>query len=143
MQEVITARLQDTLKKSGSSLTTQRMAIFKSFDSRATLNMSQLCNLLPDVDRATVYRNVNLFEDLGIITRIQIGWKHKLELSDQFAEHHHHLTCTNCHKSIDVEDSQNLDALLGQLTKQNGYVPQGHHVELQGLCPNCQKLVTA
>src|ERR1700709_2400788 len=61
------------------------------------------------VDRATIYRTVELFERLGIVHRLNIGWKYKIELSDVFTGHHHHLYCTNCGRMYDLPDNPMLE----------------------------------
>ncbi len=93
------------------------------------------------VDRASVYRAVELFERLGIVQRINTGWKYKLELSDKFAEHHHHLSCVNCGKTIDMNEVE-LEAAIDKLTAAHYFKPTAHQIEIQGLCAACQQLGT-
>src|SRR2546421_5552224 len=89
------------------------------------------------VDRASIYRTIALFERLGIVQRLQIGWKYKLELSDAFHHHHHHLTCSNCGKVIPFEEDTALEKRLHVLANSKNFTMQGHQLEIQGLCQNC------
>jgi len=89
-------------------------------------------------DRVSVYRNVALFEQLGVIHRLNIGWKYKLELSDQFVSHHHHLNCLNCGRVIDIEDEEHIDEFIGEVSAQFGFQPKRHQFEIDGLCSDCQ-----
>ena len=91
------------------------------------------------VDRASVYRAVDLFERLGIVQRLNTGWKYKLELSDKFAEHHHHLTCLRCGRTIAMNEGE-LEQLIGRLAEKHGFLPTAHQIEIQGLCAECQKM---
>lgn len=91
------------------------------------------------VDRASVYRTVAVFEQLGIIQRLQIGWKYKLELSDTFQHHHHHLTCRRCGVSIALEEDSHLEAMLQDAAARHGFLMEEHQLEIQGLCANCKK----
>ena len=103
MNEAIEA-LRETLKSNGSSLTAPREAVFLTLLDQEPQTLSDIAKRLTGkVDRASVYRTIDLFEKLGIITRLQLGWKYKLELSDHFAAHHHHMTCTNCGQIIEID----------------------------------------
>ena len=101
--------------------------------------MSQLItNCQMNINRATVYRVTNLFEQLGITNRLSAGWKYKLELSDQFGSHHHHATCTSCGSVIILTENNELEAFLEIWTAQAGFTMFDHQVELRGICQNCQ-----
>ncbi len=81
----------------GHSLTRARLAVFRALQDKEPLAMAEVARACAGkADRASVYRAVALFEELGIVKRLQIGWKYKLELSDAFHHHHHHLTCLKC-----------------------------------------------
>jgi Fur family ferric uptake transcriptional regulator len=100
--------------------------------------MKELINKTPAMmDRASVYRTVTLFEKLGIVQRINIGWKYRIELSDKFADHHHHLVCTKCSKIIPI-DADNLEVFIEQVAAQNKFKAINHQVEIQGLCNKCR-----
>lgn len=90
------------------------------------------------IDRVTIYRNIDLFEKLGIVHRLYVGWKFKLELSDKFIPHHHHLSCLQCHKIIDIQGEDSIDAFIKKVSAQFGFQPLQHHFEVSGLCKNCQ-----
>src|ERR1700722_13846047 len=85
--------LKAALKSREYSLTAARQAVFSALLDKEPQTMQQLVAACPTIDRASVYRTVSLFEQLGVVQRLQIGWKYKLELSDRFHHHHHHLTC--------------------------------------------------
>jgi Fur family ferric uptake transcriptional regulator len=99
--------------------------------------MQQLLAACPEIDRASVYRTVALFERLGILHRLQIGWKYKLELTDAFSHHHHHLTCIRCGRIISFDESDELKSELSRIAKSNNFEMQGHQLEIQGLCQEC------
>lgn len=89
------------------------------------------------VDRASIYRTIALFEQLGIVKRLQIGWKYKLELSDSFHHHHHHLTCLKCGAVAPLAEDQQLEQRLAHLAKNSNFTMQEHLLEIQGLCLSC------
>lgn len=98
--------------------------------------MHELVEKVSEVDRASVYRSVELFERLGIVQRVNIGWKYKLELTDRFAKHHHHLTCTNCGRAIEISESE-LEQTICRLAAAHCFKPTAHQIEIQGQCSRC------
>jgi Fur family ferric uptake transcriptional regulator len=100
------------------------------------MTMRDLTERAAQVDRASVYRAVELFEALGIVQRLNTGWKYRLELTDKFAAHHHHLTCTNCGKTIAMNEAE-LERVIEQLARSHGFRPTAHQIELQGICAVC------
>jgi Fur family ferric uptake transcriptional regulator len=135
-------RFKVLLKSHGQSLTSARMAVFSALLGQEPLAMHDLVARVPDIDRASVYRAVALFERLGIVQRLNTGWKYKLELSDKFADHHHHMTCTQCGTTIAINENE-LEELLGRLAATYGFMPTGHQLEIQGLCRVCLSKRTA
>ncbi len=126
-----------TLKRHGQSLTQPRQLVFAALQNSQPQIMQQLVKACPGVDRASVYRTVTLFEKLGIVQRLQIGWKYKLELSDTFQHHHHHLTCLKCGKVIPFDEAEDLEKKLQEISEAKDFSMQGHQLEIQGLCQQC------
>ena len=128
----------DLLKKHGYSLTRARVAVFSTLLGQEPMTMHQVVTQARGVDRASVYRAIDLFEKLGIVQRLNTGWKYKLELTDSFVEHHHHLTCTQCGRTIPLNE-QRLELFIEQLAFEHGFKPSGHQIEIQGVCGNCSE----
>lgn len=131
-------KLTMLLKEHAYSVTKPRLAVFEALLGSEPLSMHELVERVPAIDRASIYRTVGLYEELGIILRINIGWKYKLELSDTFSEHHHHLGCTMCGKTIPINESR-LEQLVEQLSAAHNFIPQAHQIEIQGVCANCKQ----
>ncbi len=130
-------RLYETLKSSGYSVTHPRKQIFDELHASGpvtTATLSQKC--AEALDRATVYRTVSLFERLGIVNRIWHGFKSQLELSEIFTPHHHHATCQNCGKTIDIVNPE-LENTISKLSREQGFLAIGHVIELTGYCKVC------
>lgn len=126
-----------TLKNHGQSITQPRLTVFEALQGQEPLTMHELVSRCTDMDRASVYRAVTVFEKLGIIQRLQIGWKYKLELSDDFHHHHHHLTCSRCGKTIPFEEDAHLEQHLHDFAAQHGFSMKAHQLEISGLCHDC------
>jgi len=50
--------------------------------------------------------------------------------------HHHHLVCTSCGKTVEVEGSS-VERWANTVAKNNGFRKVSHVVELFGLCAKC------
>lgn len=131
--------LQKVLKDGGYSMTKARRFVCELLWNKEPQSMHDLTECLDDaVDRASLYRTISLFERLGIVQRIYIGWKYKVELSDIFSHHHHHISCVSCGKIVIIQEEDELERLLSALAKRYGFKAQGHQLEIQGLCSACQ-----
>jgi len=127
------------LKKNGSSLTKPRKFVFDLLLNQEPQTIQVLVRRATDqVDRATIYRTVELFEELGIVHRLNIGWKYKIELSDIFSGHHHHFYCANCQKTYNLPPNSMLETMIDSVTGKEGFSPRGHQLEVHGLCENCR-----
>lgn len=132
-------KLSETLKKHGYSLTKPRQTVFAALQSGTPRSMRELTlDLSSVIDRASIYRTVALFEELGIVVRVQQGWKYKIELSDVFSPHHHHVTCTNCGRSMSFDEPDGLTELLDGIALENGFTHENHSLEISGLCAQCR-----
>lgn len=131
-------KLKTTLRDARYSTTKPRLEVFNQLATAGPSSVSRLAEQLePQVDRATVYRTVELYEKLGIVNRIWHGFKHQVELSEIFTPHHHHARCRNCGSTTDIA-SPELEASLSRLAKDHGFLALGHSVELLGYCQKCQ-----
>lgn len=128
-----------TLKEAGFSVTKPREIVFSALRAGKPRSMRELTlDLSSVIDRASIYRTVDLFEKLGIVVRVTSGWKYKIELSDAFLPHHHHLTCTSCGRIVSFDEPVALDRLISTAAAEHGFVPKDHSLEITGLCPQCQ-----
>lgn len=137
-------KLSTTLKQNGYSLTTPRKALFSALLSGKPRTMRELSlDLASVMDRASIYRTVALFEKLGIVVRVQQGWKYKIELSDLFSPHHHHIICNQCQKVVNFHESETFETLINTIATENGFVPKSHSLEVFGICSQCQSSTKA
>jgi Fur family ferric uptake transcriptional regulator len=132
MQEEI----KTLLKEQGFTPTKKRLAILDVIFKIQPASVNQIINSLPEIDRATVYRTIDLFIDLNIAKKVYTGFKYRIELGDSFQEHHHHLTCLRCKTVMDVQTPE-IEFAIDQTTKNNGFRPMRHDLEIIGYCANC------
>lgn len=131
-------QLRATLKQHGQSLTEPRRQIFEALYGKEPQTLRELTLACSAIDRTSVYRTVALFERLGIVRRLPIGWKYKLELTDAFSRHHHHLTCLRCERIISFDERPELANELAVIARRHDFQMQDHQVEIQGLCERCR-----
>ena len=133
-----TRELRQTLRTHGQSLTSARQTVFAALQHQEPLTMRELVARCPGIDRASVYRTVTLFEKLGVIERLQTGWKYRLELSGNYHEHHHHATCLRCGRSLVIQEDETVERYVASVASELGFTLTGHQLELQGYCTDCQ-----
>lgn len=126
------------LKRHGVSVTKVRQAIFAALtEADKPLKNGQIAALVPAVDRASVYRTLELFARLGITTTIIRGWTPYTELAEPFKQHHHHIICERCGKVVEIENDT-LEDVLNIVAARHEFSLKKHVVELTGLCRDCQ-----
>lgn len=90
-----------------------------------------------EVGRATVFRALEIFEELGLVERIDLpNGTHAYVVCQP--SHHHHVVCTNCGRTAEVGDL-GLDAIAEEVRSQTGFVLDSHRIELYGLCADCRE----
>lgn len=88
------------------------------------------------IDIATVYRTVNLFNELNIVNEIDFKDEFKRYELIYDRHHHHHIVCRKC-KRIENVETCILDELEKILTKK-GYTDISHSLEFFGVCGKCR-----
>lgn len=133
--------LKALLQKNGASLTKPRKLVFDLLLNQEPQTMQVLVQRAKaKIDRATVYRTIELFERLGVVNRLNVGWKYKIELSDKFLGHHHHFYCANCGRSYELKPNPILETMIDSITTKDGFTPKAHNLEVSGICPNCRSI---
>jgi Fur family ferric uptake transcriptional regulator len=87
------------------------------------------------VGRATVYRTLEVLEDLGAVERLDLPSGEHAYVACEPA-HHHHVVCSRCGRSDEIDDA-GLRAIVGDVARRTGYRVDDHRLELFGLCPAC------
>ena len=94
---------------------------------------------LPELSRTTVYRVLESFVDMGLITKTcHPGSAIRY---DPRIEQHHHLVCLSCDTVIDIDDGR-LDALELPDTSTEEFVVHDFRVQLRGTCRRCRNEAT-
>jgi len=88
------------------------------------------------VGLTTVYRHLQVLSDEGSVDSIRDDHGETLYRQCGTSSHHHHLTCRDCGRSIEVE-GRAVEQWAEKVARENGFTDVGHTVELFGRCPDC------
>lgn len=80
---------------------------------------------------ATVYRTVKLFEEAGILDKLEFG-DGRARYEDAERDHHDHLIDMNSGAVIEFVDAE-IEALQERIARKLGYELRGHRLELYGV----------
>lgn len=80
---------------------------------------------------ATVYRTVKLFEEAGILERLEFG-DGRARYEDAMRDHHDHLIDLHSGEVIEFVDPE-IEALQEKIAAKLGYDLRGHRMELYGV----------
>src|SRR5262245_12531348 len=135
---VSAAATESRLVGGGVRMTGPRRAVMRAIESRGQpFTVEEICDGLPEVGRATVFRTVKLLQELELVCRLPLedgGVRYQLSQGD----HHHHLNCRGCGVVAEFVDLD-LDALIAGNAARAGFSLAGHSVELYGLCSSCSR----
>jgi Fur family ferric uptake transcriptional regulator len=85
----------------------------------------------PRISIATVYRTVKLFEEAGILDRLEFG-DGRARYEDAERDHHDHMIDMNSGAVIEFVDPE-IEALQVRIAERLGYRLIGHRLELYGV----------
>jgi len=89
------------------------------------------------VGRASVYRALELLEELRLVQRFEAARGiASYERVDPSGHHHHHAICRRCGRMEPFEDRE-LERAIGQVAEQMPFEIAEHDVVLRGLCERC------
>ncbi|NNK77249.1 MAG: transcriptional repressor [Litoreibacter sp.] len=85
----------------------------------------------PGISIATVYRTVKLFEEAGILERLEFG-DGRARYEDAERDHHDHLIDMQTGEVIEFVDPE-IEELQERIARRLGYDLKGHRLELYGV----------
>ena len=143
MSEVRLKDALDTLKNSGVRITPQRHAILEyliSSESHPTADdiYKSLESNFPNMSVATVYNNLRVFRNAGLIKELTYG-----DASSRFdfvTHDHYHIICDECGTIVDFHHPglEEVEHLASHVT---GFKVNSHRLEVYGTCPTCASSV--
>ena len=133
--------LSELLRDRGQRVTSQRLLIHRfvrEHDGHLTAEqvLAGVADALPGTALPTVYATLELFEELGLVRRVQTGGG--TMVFDPRTDPHHHVTCRRCGAVEDVEAPVELDGVLRR-ARRTGFTAEHAEVVVSGLCRNCRE----
>ncbi|WP_336789244.1 peroxide-responsive transcriptional repressor PerR [Paenibacillus sp. MMO-177] len=135
----------EQLKMNGVRMTPQRHAILSYLMgsmSHPTADeiYKSLSPNFPSMSVATIYNNLRLFVEAGLVRELTYGddsSRFDADLSD-----HYHAICKSCGQIVDFEYPPLLEVERAASNK-TGFKVEGHRMEIYGVCSNCSETVKA
>ncbi|WP_251132017.1 MULTISPECIES: peroxide-responsive transcriptional repressor PerR [Exiguobacterium] len=132
-----------SLRDSGVRMTPQRHAILEYLTTGHTHPTADdiyraLEHRFPNMSVATVYNNLRVFREKGIVEEMNYG-----DASSRFdfvTTRHYHMICEGCGKIVDFNYPvlDDVETVAAHLT---GFKVDRHRLEVYGTCPECQSNV--
>ena len=93
----------------------------------------------PDIGLATVYRTLEMLDELGFLHRIEFGdGKSRYELATGDSAHsHHHLICLSCGAVTEFGDDL-METLESFVSRTANFQITDHQVKFYGYCGKCR-----
>ena len=93
---------------------------------------------IPDISLATVYRNLSLFKEQGLIR--SLGTVNGVERFDGNTEPHVHFICTQCGGVQDLPEISVPEELNSAVARSSGGRVENCQLSFTGICGECRKM---
>lgn len=128
--------IKNILKENDCRITNERLDIFGFLKTKHFFTYNDILNNFENIWRASVFRTLNLFEDIWIIRKIDIWWNiMTYELNDPH-HHHEHMKCEKCDSIISFH-SDNICKKIFEEADKMGFKIKSHNVGIIWTCKNC------
>src|SRR6202012_935894 len=137
--------LLEAAADAGVRMTSQRRALIETIqEAPGHLDAAGLLDLArrrdPNIDRATVYRTIDLLKRLGLIDELDLmhlnGEKHYYEVRTQ--KDHLHLACFQCGTIVEFA-TPTFERLKQEIAARNAFTVEAIRLEVGGRCNKCSQ----
>lgn len=132
------------LRADGQRYTSGRRRIMHTLaEAGRPLTIPMILAREPALAQSSVYRNLAVLEQVGLVSRISLGDEHAhYELGEVLTDHHHHhLVCRACGRVSDVDLPDDaelaLDRAVHDIAERLSFVVESHRFDLVGVCGDC------
>jgi Fur family ferric uptake transcriptional regulator len=129
-----TADLAARLRSRGLRVTPQREQVLAAVRELGHATPEQISEEVRDVDVTTVYRTLELLEELGLVRHAHLG--HGAASYRPAEDDHIHVVCHTCGKVVDAEPAL-VDDMAERLRADRGFVLDRSHFTVFGRCRDC------
>jgi Fur family ferric uptake transcriptional regulator len=132
------AALRSTLHAHGMRMTPQRQLVLDAVRELRHATPEQVCQrvqrIAPTVNITTVYRALDLLEELGLVKHTHLG--HGAPTYSARDHEHVHLVCHRCGQVVEVSTGL-LAPVAEEVRTEHGFVLDVCHLALSGTCRDC------
>lgn len=127
------------LRGRGLRVTQQRREVLAAVRHLGHATPEQLHDSVADADLTTVYRTLELLEELGFVRHAHLG--HGAPSYRPADDDHIHVVCHHCGRVLDV-DADLVDELAVRLQQTQGFQLDRSHFTVFGKCADCATVAT-
>ena len=124
--------------------TNRRQLIGILQEATKPITINQILESNSDLAQSSVYRNLAVLEQAGLVVRIITNDDHAhYELAEHILDHHHHIICSPCGEILDFHLSAKIEKALEESLKKIaddfGFSIDRHRLDLLGTCGDCKE----
>jgi Fur family peroxide stress response transcriptional regulator len=135
-----TRSFHELCRKNGIAVTHQRQVLYEVMQNMhghpsPEEVYARVKKKIPAISLATVYKNIHLFIESGLFSKVSMHHGSlRVEMNDVA---HHHMVCSKCKAITDIGERE-----LGLASKKNklpgGFLVERYAVDVIGICAKCQ-----
>jgi Fur family transcriptional regulator, peroxide stress response regulator len=135
----LVSEFRDLCRRHGLAATHQRQVIYETVMSlpghpSAELVYGKVRRQIPSISLATVYKNIRIFLDSGILQEVSLHYG-SLRVEPNLRPHHH-VVCVRCKTVTDLDETE-LEPVRLKHKLPRGFQLQRIAVDVLGVCENC------
>lgn len=134
-----TEQIVRQMSEKGLRITEQRKTLARLFaDATGYLTpkdvYERMQRVYPGLSFDTVYRNLRIMQELGLIEQFMFEEGVKFKLSCEETDHHHHMICLQCEKTLPIKSCP-----MPETRVPGGFQVVMHKFEVYGYCSECRQ----
>ena len=132
--------LNQKIKQQGYRMTRQREVVLDELSrTRAHPKADEIYQMvrkkLPHISFGTVYRNLRLLKELGLVRELSYG--KNFSRYEAYYDNHQHFTCKSCGRVMDIDKPLNIPASNVRVDGSSLEVDE-FRLEFYGTCDDCR-----
>ena len=127
--------IQQSLEQLGYRKTLTRTTILRALESfNRPVSVEDLVEKCQDLNLTTIYRNLHVMEEHGLIRSMQFTSKakHYVIAEQDDTKHYHYIRCLHCQKMEQIDF-----CVLEKIKVSTNFTIVNHSMEFTGYCPEC------
>ena len=121
--------------------TTRRLLLAELYRIEGPVSVEELCGRVLGADLASVYRNLETLESIGVVRHVHLGHGPGLYTLVATSGDVEYVTCVRC-GAYEALAPARLDEARALIEHEVGYRARFTHFPIVGLCPDCSSIPT-